>query len=161
MRKIFYVVAAMFLAAGCCNESKCCDKECEKKCENPVIETIMARRSIRKYTDQAVPRELLDKIAECGINAPNGMNAQQWEVRIVDNPEWLKSITEAQRKAALMADAAGMKLGGIEEIIENNGGYAVYKNAMFDMAAASAGSTTILADGVDVTASVTVTFEMK
>ena len=100
MRKIFYVVAAMFLAAGCCNESKCCDKECEKKCENPVIETIMARRSIRKYTDQAVPRELLDKIAECGINAPNGMNAQQWEVRIVDNPEWLKSITEAQRKAA-------------------------------------------------------------
>ena len=100
MRKILYVVAAMFLATGCCNENKCCDKECKKECENPVIETIMARRSIRKYTDQAVPRELLDKIAECGINAPNGMNAQQWEVRIVDNPEWLQSITEAQRKAA-------------------------------------------------------------
>ena len=66
---------------------------------NETLKVLRERRSIRKYTDQAVPRELLDKIAECGINAPNGMNAQQWEVRIVDNPEWLKSITEAQRKA--------------------------------------------------------------
>ena len=90
------------MATSCCNNnpSQGCDKECcEQEC-NPVIETIMSRRSIRKYTDQAVPRELLNQIAECGINAPNGMNAQQWEVRIVDNPEWLKSITEAQRKAA-------------------------------------------------------------
>ncbi|MBQ7459162.1 MAG: nitroreductase family protein [Bacteroidales bacterium] len=37
---------------------------------NPVIETIMARRSIRHYTDQPVARELLQKIAECGVNAP-------------------------------------------------------------------------------------------
>lgn len=100
MRKIIYVLAAMFLTVGCCNYTKCCDRECCEECANPVIETIMARRSIRKYTDEAVPRELLDKIVECGINAPNGMNAQQWEVRIVDNAEWLKGITEAQRKAA-------------------------------------------------------------
>ncbi len=99
MRKIIYIFAAMLLATGCCNGQRCCDRECCEESSNPVIETIMARRSIRKYTDKAVPRELLDKIAECGINAPNGMNAQQWEVRIVDNPEWLKSITEAQRKA--------------------------------------------------------------
>ena len=92
---------AMMMATSCCNNApQACNEECcEKEC-NPVIETIMSRRSIRKYKDQAVPRELLDKIAECGINAPNGMNAQQWEVRIVDNPDWLKNVTEAQRKAA-------------------------------------------------------------
>lgn len=101
MKNLFIALIAMMMATSCCNNStQSCNKECcEQEC-NPVIETIMARRSIRKYTDQAVPRELLDKIAECGINAPNGMNAQQWEVRIVDNPEWLKNITEAQRKAA-------------------------------------------------------------
>ena len=65
-----------------------------------MIETIMSRRSIRQYKDQVVPRELLDKIVECGINAPNGMNAQQWEVRIVDNPEWLKRVTEVQKKSS-------------------------------------------------------------
>lgn len=62
---------------------------------NPVIETIMSRRSIRAYKDQAVPREILQQIAECGINAPNGMNAQQWEVRIVDNAEWIAAATKS------------------------------------------------------------------
>lgn len=62
---------------------------------NPVIETIMSRRSIRTYKDQAVPREILQQIAECGINAPNGMNAQQWEVRIVDNAEWIAAATKS------------------------------------------------------------------
>ena len=78
--------------------SNTCTEECCKKECNPVIETIMARRSIRKYTDQAVPRELLDKIAECGIYAANAMNAQQWEVRIVDSKEWIDSTTEAYKQ---------------------------------------------------------------
>lgn len=52
---------------------------------NAVIENIMARRSIRKYKAETVDREILTKIMECGINAPNGQNKQSWEVRIVDN----------------------------------------------------------------------------
>ncbi len=67
--------------------------------ENPVIETILSRRSIRAYKNQAVPRELLQQIAECGINAPNGMNAQQWELRIVDSKEWLDNATAAYKKS--------------------------------------------------------------
>lgn len=66
---------------------------------NQTIEDIMTRRSIRAYKEQAVPRELLDKIVECGIWAPNGMNAQQWEVRIVDSQEWLENITTAYKES--------------------------------------------------------------
>ena len=62
---------------------------------NQVIETIMARRSVRQYTDEAVPREILQQIAECGVNAPNAMNSQNWEVRIIDDPEWFNGATKA------------------------------------------------------------------
>lgn len=62
-----------------------------------VIENIMARRSIRKYTDQAIPRDVLNKIIECGINAPNGMNKQMYEVKVVDDPA----------SAAFLADTLG------------------------------------------------------
>lgn len=48
-----------------------------------VIDNIMTRRSIRKYTDQAVPREVLDTILNCGINAPNGLNRQAYEIKVV------------------------------------------------------------------------------
>lgn len=90
------------LATSCCNKAK----EAGSKYENPVIESIMARRSIRHYTDQAVPRETLQKLAELGVNAPNAMNRQDWELRIIDNPEYFEGITEIL-KAANPRMAAG------------------------------------------------------
>ena len=62
--------------------------------KNQVIETIMTRRSVRKYQPQAVNRDTMQIIMECGINAPNAINRQAWEVRIVDNPEVIKKLTE-------------------------------------------------------------------
>lgn len=59
---------------------------------------MMTRRSIRKYTAEPVSRELLTKIMECGINAPNGQNKQSWEVRIVDNPAVMDEIKDAIAK---------------------------------------------------------------
>ena len=62
--------------------------------ENQVVETIMARRSIRKYTTQPVEQQKLDQIIKCGINAPNGMYKQSWEVRIVNTPEIMEEINQ-------------------------------------------------------------------
>ena len=63
-----------------------------------VVNTILSRRSVRKYKDNPVRRDQMDMILKCGINAPSGMNAQPWEVRVVDNQKMLKDITEAQLK---------------------------------------------------------------
>lgn len=65
----------------------------EQDSGNAVIETIMSRRSIRKYKPRPVEREKMEKIAECGINAPNGRNLQSWEIRIVDNADFIDGIT--------------------------------------------------------------------
>ena len=62
--------------------------------QNAVIETIMTRRSVRKYQPQAVNRDTMQTIVECGINAPNAINRQAWEIRIVDNPEVIQKLTE-------------------------------------------------------------------
>ena len=62
--------------------------------KNAVIETIMTRRSVRKYQPQAVNRDTMQVIVECGINAPNAINRQAWEIRIVDNPEVIKKLTD-------------------------------------------------------------------
>lgn len=65
------------------------------KKEQVVVDNLMTRRSIRAYKDDVVPRDIMDVILECGIHAPNGMNKQPWEIRIVDNPEILNGMTEA------------------------------------------------------------------
>ena len=66
---------------------------------NQVIETIMARRSVRKYLPQPVNRDTMQVILDCGINAPNGQNKQSWAVRVVDNPEFINGLTEVYKKA--------------------------------------------------------------
>ena len=76
---------------------------------NSTIETIMQRRSIRKYKLQTVSRDTLQLIAECGINAPNAMNRQSWEVRIVDNPDTMAKIKDLMAKGKEGEDAERAK----------------------------------------------------
>ena len=88
------VLACMLASCQCKQDNTvtCCDQE------NPVVSTIMSRRSIRKYKPQPVERDKMDLILQCGINAPNGQNKQSWEVRVVDNPALLNEMKEAIAK---------------------------------------------------------------
>lgn len=78
--------------------------------KNVVIENIMTRRSVRKYQPQALNRDTMQIILECGINAPNAINKQSWEVRVADNPEFINGITEVFKKVSpKMAEGADFK----------------------------------------------------
>ena len=66
---------------------------------NPVVGAIMARRSVRKYLDRPVEHEKLMTLARCAINAPSGMNAQPWLVRVVEDQKLISDVTEVYKKA--------------------------------------------------------------
>lgn len=96
---------------NCCKEDKCCDMDdCS---DNAVIKAIMDRRSIRKYKETAVSKEQLQQIAECGINAPNAVNAQNWAVRITTDRNLINSIQGTYNAPALIfvAGATGVDCG--------------------------------------------------
>lgn len=63
-----------------------------------VLKMIMERRSVRKYLDKPVEHEKLEKIVECGLNAPNGMNKQLWAVRVVEDRNFVTEVTEIFKK---------------------------------------------------------------
>ena len=86
-------LVALLSLTGCQNENTTMNNT-----DTPVIDAIMARRSIRQYKETPVPRELLQKIAECGVNAPNAMNKQEWEVRILDDATWMNEVTELMKQ---------------------------------------------------------------
>lgn len=43
---------------------------------NESLQTMLSRRSVRSYTDQQVPDELLEQVLTAGLYAPSGMNTQ-------------------------------------------------------------------------------------
>jgi nitroreductase/SAM-dependent methyltransferase len=50
-------------------------------------ETLYARRSIRKFKPDPVPRALIDQVMHAGIWAPSSCNYQMWDLVAVDDPE--------------------------------------------------------------------------
>lgn len=103
--KMIIAGAALSMTMACAPTENKQDAPVSKE-KNQVVETIMARRSIRKYKDQIVPRDVMTQILECGINAPNGQNKQSWEIRVVDNPELLKEMSSTMAQAHPDLDSA-------------------------------------------------------
>ena len=62
--------------------------------ENEVINTIMARRSIRQYLDKPVEHEKLAAVVRAGINAPSGMNRQPWVIRVVEDQQLIAAVNK-------------------------------------------------------------------
>lgn len=67
----------------------------KQESKSTVIETIHARRSIRKYKDTPVEKEKLEQVTLAGIAAPNAMNRQAWAIRVIGSKEWIKRCTNA------------------------------------------------------------------
>ncbi len=88
------IAAALLLTAalGCSTVGQSEERAVTES--NQVIETIMSRRSVRDYQPRAVARDTMETIVKCGINAPNAMNRQSWEIRVVDNPEFIDGVTQ-------------------------------------------------------------------
>lgn len=132
---ILSLLAAGSLSAVSCANSP--EPVQEGKYENEVIEAIMERRSIRKYTSQSVEKEKLELIAKCGIYAPNAMNAQQWEVRVVTDTSWIDGMTRLQ--------LAGMDAAKAEEMKSDPSFRNMFRNgtALFVVAVRPGGMTAI------------------
>lgn len=57
-----------------------------------VERVIMSRRSVRQYTDKLINRDTLNRILECGINAPNGKTVRLMRFASSTSLKcWLKS----------------------------------------------------------------------
>ena len=92
MKKILLGMAVA-LTLTACNENKQ-QVTTATDTAKTVTDVMMSRRSIRAYKDSVINRETLNEILKCGINAPNGQNLQSYEIRVIDSPALIDSITQ-------------------------------------------------------------------
>ena len=59
-------------------------------------DVLLNRRSIRKYTEQSVAPEILEKILKAGLAAPSAKNMQPWEFIVVTDREMLDKLSEVR-----------------------------------------------------------------
>ena len=64
---------------------------------NQVLETIRTRRSVRNFTDEPVPRDVVEQVVDAGIWAASGKNGQAPIVLAVTNPDLVARLSEMNR----------------------------------------------------------------
>ena len=57
-------------------------------------EVVEGRRSVRRFQDRSVPRELIEKLLGAAVRAPNAHNAQTWRFVVVTQKEDKASLAE-------------------------------------------------------------------
>ena len=80
---ILTIIAATLLLCGCCNKSE----KTNEKAMNSTMEDLLTRRSVRSYTDEVPPMEVIEEICKAGTYAPTGMNRQAPVIIAVTNRE--------------------------------------------------------------------------
>lgn len=121
MKRIIMLAIAALSLFSCSNQEE--KNTHSLQAQNEVIQTILTRRSIRKYTEQQISRALLDTVMKCAIYAPSGLNKQSWEIRVVQNPILLNKINER-----FLEYAKGKKLQG-SAARANEPGFSVFHHA--------------------------------
>lgn len=56
------------------------------------LDVILSRRSIRRYENKEIPKDVLDKIVEAGRQSPSAVNKQPYHFVIVTDSEIKKEM---------------------------------------------------------------------
>jgi nitroreductase len=86
------------------------------------LRDIRSRRSIRKYQDKAIPRDILEQIIEAGLWAPSSRNQQPWHLSVVQGRAHIDRI-DAELKAAVKR----MPENRYKDMVGNDAYYAGYR----------------------------------
>jgi nitroreductase len=69
------------------------------------MDAIMKRRSVRSFTANPVPANIVEEIVDAGRLAPTARNVQPWEFVAVANPDTRRAIAQLATTGPFIADA--------------------------------------------------------
>lgn len=69
------------------------------------LRTLAARRSVRRFKRQPVPRDAILRLIDAGRLAPTARNVQPWEFVVVTNPNRLRQLASLTDHGKFISDA--------------------------------------------------------
>lgn len=69
------------------------------------MNSVMSRRSIRKYTDKKISDETVRELLKAAMAAPSAGNQQPWEFIVLRDKEVMSKIIEVHKYASMLKEA--------------------------------------------------------
>lgn len=88
-----------------------------------VMENILNRKSVRKYTKEEVKKEKLEMLVRAGMAAPSARNSQPWLFFVINDRAILDNLAKQlpNAKMLLSAKAAIVVCGNLQKALEGDG----------------------------------------
>jgi nitroreductase len=90
-----------------------------------LFDAIYTRRSIRRYSDQPIEKEKVDKILRAAMYAPSAVNKQPWHFIVFKNTASRQKIMEVNKNSAMLAESQTAILICFDENLQHGDGYGV------------------------------------
>jgi FMN reductase (NADPH) len=83
--------------------------------DNPLLETVLTRRSVRRFTQDPIPDDVWAAIMEAGRVAPSTVNLQTWSFGVFNQGTWRDTFGQplpfrGQRAAIILGDTHRTKM---------------------------------------------------
>ena len=79
-------------------------------------EAMDSRRSVREFSDKAVPKAVIENLIKTASTAPSGAHKQPWTFCVIENPEIKKQIRIAAEQEELLSYESRMSSDWLEDL---------------------------------------------
>lgn len=80
-----------------------------------MLELLYKRRSVRKYKEEKVEEEKVEKILKAALLSPSGRSLKPWEMIVVDDREALARLSKAKKSGAALIEGAPLAIAVIAD----------------------------------------------
>ena len=76
-------------------------------------EVLLKRRSVRKFTEEAVSEEHINELLHAAMSGPSACNKKPWEFYVISNKDKLKELQSASKFTKMQAPLAMVVCGNL------------------------------------------------
>ena len=104
IRTLFlFLTGTLFLFS--CQEPKQQKETTVPQVENSTLQTILNRKSVRKYTDQKITPEQIESLLKAGMAAPSSRDRRPWHLIVITDKSILGNLGAQLKNAPILKEA--------------------------------------------------------
>ncbi|MDR0694488.1 MAG: nitroreductase family protein [Prevotellaceae bacterium] len=82
-----------------------CNRQQQGETNNPALETILSRKSVRDYSAKEIPEEALNNLLKAAMAAPSSRDRRPWELLVISDKALLQELGGKLRSASMLQNA--------------------------------------------------------
>lgn len=80
-------------------------------------EALLKRRSVRKFTDEPVSKEMIDELLHAAMSGPSACNKKPWQFYVIQNEKKLEELRSASRFTKIKGTLAMVVCGDLSKAL--------------------------------------------